>query len=56
MKRCAPLPLGVSGATTWLNLMMMGACAWLIAGAAKAKVAAMASAARRLMRVMVRVS
>jgi len=44
LKRSAPLPLGVSGATTWLNLMVIGACAR--AAAPKPTVASAAAAPR----------
>src|SRR5438094_549517 len=48
LKRSAALPLGVSAVTTWLNLMMTGACAAAI-GATVASTAhtPAASAARR---------
>src|SRR5437867_3228546 len=45
LKYSAPLPLGVSTATTWLNLMMVGCCA--IARLANARSANVASATDR---------
>ncbi len=49
LKRSAPLPLGVSSATTWLNLMTIGCCA--AAGAIASASAAQASASALAIRV-----